>query len=192
MIRDVSKILVVDSEHTCYDNNDFPYGEKSDIIQIGWCWLLLPALEITKPQMLYVKPTRSQISDYCTDLTGITYKQVKSAPPLAQVCQTLINNHGTRSRPWFTWGFDMPDLKQECEELGANFPFSESYHNAQDLASICLGVPLRTSLKSALSLLNLSFEGRHHQAPDDAYNTAKIVKLFSAPKEQRLDLNKVK
>ncbi len=187
MIRDVSKICLVDSEHSCFDNNIFPHGEQSDIIQIGWCWLLLPSLEITKPQMLYVKPTRSKISDFCTELTGILPKQVMSAQPLANVCQNLINNHGTKARPWMTWGNDAPGLQQECEELGANFPFSESYFNAQDLASILLGLPLRMGLDAALRLMDMSFEGRHHQAPDDAYNLARIVRYFSLPTDERYD-----
>lgn len=191
MIRDVSKVLVVDSEHSCFEDHKFPIGQQSDIIQIGWCWLLLPSLEITKPQFLYVKPTRSQISEYCTELTGILPKQVNSAPPLAHVCQTLINKHGTKARPWFTWGFDMPGLKQECDELGATFPFSESYANAQDLASIFLGMPLRMGLDAALRLMDMSFEGRHHQAPDDAYNLARIIRQMSYPTNERYDYNRI-
>jgi len=192
MIRDITKVLCCDTEHTCYENEDFPHGEQSDIIQIGWCWILFPSLEITKPQMLYVKPTRSRVSDYCTELTGILPKQVMSAPPLAHVCQTLINNHGTRARPWMTWGFDMPGLKQECEELGANFPFSESYANAQDLSSIFLGMPLRMGLDPALRLMDMSFIGRHHQAPDDAYNLARIIQKISLPVNERYDYGKIR
>jgi len=191
MIRDISKVLLVDSEHTCYDNQLFPAGEQSDIIQIGFCWLNLPTLEITKPEMLYVKPTRSNVSDYCIELTGITHKQVTGAPPLAHVCQTLINKHGTKARPWMTWGFDMEGLKQECEELGAIFPFSESYINAQDMASIILGLPLRMGLDASLRLMDMSFKGRHHQAPDDAYNLARIVRLCSVPIEERFDYKRI-
>lgn len=187
MIRDISKVLCLDSEATCYPNDIFPTGEQSDIIQIGWCWLSLPSLEITKPQMLYVKPTRSRVSEYCTELTGILPKQVISAPPLAQVCKTLINKHGTKARPWMTWGFDAEGLQQECTDFGVEmFPFSESYINAQDMASIILGLPLRMGLDASLRLLNMSFEGRHHQAPDDAYNLARIVKICCLPTAQRL------
>jgi len=187
MIRDISKVLLCDTEHTCYDGGLFPNGEKSDIIQIGWCWLTLPSLEITKPQMMYVKPTRSRISEYCIDLTGILPKHVASAPPLAHVCQTLINKHGTKARPWMTWGYDIDGLRQECDELGANFPFSESYINAQDLASIILGLPLRTGLDMGLRMMDMSFQGRHHQAPDDAYNLARIVRMCSVATEDRYD-----
>jgi inhibitor of KinA sporulation pathway (predicted exonuclease) len=176
MIRDINKILCVDTEHSCYENNNFPQDEKSDIIQIGWCWLMLSDLSITTPQMLYVRPTRSQISSYCTNLTGIKPHQVMKAPILNDACQTLINKHGTKARPWMTWGFDMPGLKQECNELQANFPFSESYFNAQDLASIFLGLPLRTNLSKALNILNMTFEGKQHKATDDSYNLARIVR----------------
>lgn len=191
MIRDISKVLLVDTEHTCYDNQMFPRGEQSDIIQIGWCWLMLPSLEITKPQMLYVKPTRSRISTYCTDLTGIVPKQVTGAPPLAHVCRTLINKHGTKARPWMTWGYDIEGLQKECAELGADFPFSESYINAQDMASILLGLPLRMGLDASLRLLDMSFEGIHHQAHDDAYNLARIVKRCCTPERQRFDYNRI-
>ena len=191
MIRDISKVLCVDTEHSCYADGIFPHGETSDIIQIGWCWLLLPSLEITKPQMLYVKPTRSHISEYCTDLTGITHKQVVNAPPLAQVCQTLINKHGTKARPWMTWGYDIEGLKKECQDLGANFPFSESYINAQDLASIILGLPLRMGLDASIRLLNMSFNGTHHQAPDDAFNLARIARECCVSDEDRYDYNRI-
>ena len=186
MIRDISKILMVDTEHSCYENNNFPNDEQSDIIQIGFCWLMLPSLEITKPRTLYVRPTRSKISEYCTQLTGITPKQVASAPTLSDVCQTIIK-HGTKARPWMTWGYDIEGLRQECEELNANFPFSESYINAQDLASIILGMPLRTGLDNALKMLDMSFEGRHHQSPDDAYNLARVVRELVVSTPYRFD-----
>ena len=192
MIRDISKVLLCDTEHTCYENGVFPGGEISDIIQIGWCWLSLPSLEISKPQHLFVKPTRSRVSEYCIELTGITPKQVVTAPPLAHVCQTLINKHGTKARPWMTWGFDADGLRQECLELGVEtFPFSESYINAQDMASIILGLPLRMGLDATLRLMNMSFEGRHHQAPDDAYNLARIVRQCALPTESRYDYKRV-
>lgn len=191
MIRDITKVLCLDTEHTCYENGLFPHGEQSDIIQIGWCWLLLPSLEITKPQMLYVRPTRSRISDYCVELTGITHKQVMSAPPLAHVCQTLINKHGTRARPWMTWGYDIEGLKAECEAFGATFPFSESYINAQDMASILLGLPLRMGLDATLRLMDMSFIGNHHQAPDDAYNLARIVQKCCTPTTERYDYKRI-
>lgn len=178
VIRDVTKILICDSEHTCCEKGEFPDGEQQDIIQLGWCWLNLLTMEISPQKYFYVKPTRSRINDYCTELTGILPKHVKSAAPLAHVCRSLINNHGTKARPWMTWGFDMEYLKQECHDLNADFPFSESYFNAQDLASILLGFPLRTGLDEALRLLNMSFDGKRHSAPDDAFNTAKIVRTF--------------
>lgn len=192
MIRDISKVLMIDTESTCYDQGNFPPEEQSDIIQIGWCWLSLPTLEISKPEFLYVKPTRSKVSEYCTELTGITYKQVNSAPPLAHVCKTLITKHGTKARPWMTWGYDMEGLQKECNELGVEqFPFSESYINAQDMASIILGLPLRMGLDMALRLMDMSFKGRHHQAPDDAYNLARIVKMCTLPQEDRYDYQRL-
>jgi inhibitor of KinA sporulation pathway (predicted exonuclease) len=192
MIRDITKVLCLDTEHTCYEDNAFPPGEQSDIIQIGWCWLMLPSLEITKPEWMYVKPTRSRVSEYCTELTGITYKQVNSAPPLAHVCKTLINKHGTKARPWMTWGYDAVGLQKECDELEVeHFPFSESYTNAQDMASIILGLPLRMGLDMSLRLMGMSFEGRHHQAPDDSYNLARIVKECVLPTEDRYDYKRL-
>ncbi|PVG02988.1 hypothetical protein CPB86DRAFT_779865 [Serendipita vermifera] len=68
-----SHMLVVDLEATCW-NGPKPPGEDNEIIEIGWALINLKANPPTIEQngTYLVKPTRSKVSDFCTELTTIT------------------------------------------------------------------------------------------------------------------------
>ncbi len=71
MARKLDKIIVVDIEATCWENK-VPEGMESDIIEIGICLLDIHTGEISDNRGIIVRPERSTISPFCTELTTIT------------------------------------------------------------------------------------------------------------------------
>ena len=71
MARDLSLILIVDVECTCWPTEP-PPGETSEIIEIGLALVDVPALQILQTGDIMVRPQRSKVSDYCTQLTTLT------------------------------------------------------------------------------------------------------------------------
>ena len=71
MAKLLDKIVVVDIEATCWEGK-LPEGMISDIIEVGVCLLDVETGEITDNRGILVKPERSTISPFCTELTTIT------------------------------------------------------------------------------------------------------------------------
>src|SRR3954452_20346901 len=77
MARDLSLMLVVDVECTCWPApGDPPKGQHSDIIEIGLALIDVAGLQVLQTGTLLVKPERSSVSEYCTQLTTLTQAQV--------------------------------------------------------------------------------------------------------------------
>jgi hypothetical protein len=76
-----SSILVVDLEATCWEYiQDRPRGEVNEIIEIGWALVDLTQSPpvTTQDGTILVKPTRSNVSQFCTELTTITAELLES------------------------------------------------------------------------------------------------------------------
>lgn len=177
MINKRDRIIVCDVEMTCYPDDKFPEGEKREIIQIGYAFLNPITLQISQPMDIIVRPQRSRISDYCTELTGLDWNTVRRGIPYQDAVKFFMKNAATRSSVWSAWGKDDECFIQMSQEFNAIYPFSDHYINIQELFWIMRNTPtIRPSLKRAAEELGLVFEGRWHNAKDDAYNTACILR----------------
>lgn len=180
MIKDVSKILVVDLELTCWDGLP-PEGEQPEIIQVGWAWVRTDTLDLVDKGMVMVKPQRSKVSERCTALTGITPKMAKGGIPFQDMCKFIVRKLGCRSRPWAAWGDDEVAVRAQCADMGAEFPFSESCVNVQLMYTLALGIDKpRPSLESAMADLGIAPCGEAHRADNDAWDTAAILRRILA------------
>jgi hypothetical protein len=99
-----SSILVVDLEATCWEtNHDRPPGEVDEIIEIGWALVDLtqsPPLTIQDGTVL-VKPTRSNVSKFCTELTTITAELLESeGVSLQEAFRILETDLHSRKLAW--------------------------------------------------------------------------------------------
>ncbi|MCE0760081.1 exonuclease domain-containing protein [Marinobacter sp. G11] len=87
-------ILVVDLEATCWENQTTPAGDAQsvhimEIIEIG-CALATRQGELLDARSFLVRPTRHPIlSDFCTELTGITQSMVEGAPALSEAIEAM-------------------------------------------------------------------------------------------------------
>jgi len=175
-IMNYKKFLVIDFELTCWDNND--NTNISEIIEIGIVELDSNNMEILRTGQYFVKPNFSEISKYCSQLTGITDKKLKHAFLYDKIAEILKNKWGTKNKTWMAWGIDLKSAIDNDNLYNIENTFSYSYVNLSHIFSIKHKNKKATNLKEALKYYNLEFEGREHSALSDAINTAKLAKLL--------------
>lgn len=159
--KNLTKINFIDLEMLCW--GDKPVGE---IIQVGVCQLDLKDNTL-KTDSYYVKPSSGiEVSEYCTQLTGITNKQVyKQGRPLEDVMKTVFKKYG-KNYIFAAWGRDDKTLAKEGIVL-------DNYLNYAMLFRAKYGEG-KVGQKSAQLALGIPFSGRQHDAGWDAYNLANL------------------
>jgi inhibitor of KinA sporulation pathway (predicted exonuclease) len=176
MEKKLDQILVIDIEATCWNNGDRPDNETSDIIEIGICPLDVQSRERVKKHSILVKPERSTVSLFCTELTTLTQEIVDQGVSFAEACNILTKQFDSQQRVWASYGdYDRNQFQLQCQEMRVNYPFGTRHINVKTLLAIALGLPKEVEILQALKLLNLSLEGTLHRGGDDAWNIAQIL-----------------
>lgn len=170
------KITVIDIEATCWEDDQIPENQEREIIEIGICKLNMSDGSIEDKRSYFVKPYKSEVSEYCTQLTGITAEKLeKEGIPFQEACSRIKNRYNSHVRTYSGYGgFDKEIIENQCREMGIRFPFSDTYIDLKILISLMKGEKPRGLLKE-LQARNLEFEGNNHSGADDAYNTAKLL-----------------
>jgi inhibitor of KinA sporulation pathway (predicted exonuclease) len=169
-------VNIIDVEATCWDGPP-PPGQSNEIIEIGVCVLELATLERVGKRGIVVKPARSEVSAFCTQLTGWTPEAVADGVPLAEAGRILRKDFRSDSRTWLSWGdYDRKQFQRECATKGVPYPFGSRHINAKVVFGNALNNGKRLGMDGALRLLGLRLEGRHHNGADDAWNIALVVK----------------
>jgi len=167
-----AEALYLDLEWTCW-NSPPPLGMKQEIIEIGIVVMDLNELRMLDEASYFVRPCRWEISQKCTDLTGITDQDIRNARPFAEVLQDLLKRFHPKERPCCTWGDDMPVLARACSSVGQMNPFRRSI----DLSRVFQGafaIKENVGLRTATEMLAMTFDGIPHGALPDARNTAMV------------------
>ncbi|MFG2332556.1 exonuclease domain-containing protein [Streptomyces sp. NPDC048604] len=166
---------VVDVEATCWDGQP-PPGAVSEIIEIGLTVVDLAAGRRLGRHRILVRPARSRVSPFCTELTGLTQEEVDGGVPFADACRLLAAEHGAGVRPWASWGdYDRNQFTRQCAAAGVRYPFGRVHTNAKAVFTQTYGLRKRPGMARALSVAGLPLEGRHHRGEDDAWNIAALV-----------------
>ncbi|MDX2672090.1 3'-5' exonuclease [Streptomyces fimicarius] len=166
---------VVDVEATCWEGQP-PPGQVSEIIEIGLTVVDLRAGERLAKHRLLVRPVRSTVSRFCTELTGLTQTEVDGGLPFAEACRVLAAEHRTGRLPWASWGdYDRNQFTRQCRATGAEYPFGQRHTNAKIAFTAAYGLRRRPGMAQALEVAGLPLEGRHHRGDDDAWNIAALV-----------------
>jgi len=175
MARRLDQIIVIDVESTCWDGPP-PVGQESEIIEIGVCGLDLGTLERVEREDIFVRPERSVVSAFCTDLTGLTQEQVASGVPFSQACAILKKRFRTKDRTWASYGdYDRRQFERQCGDRGIGYPFGPTHINVKNLFALTFRLPREVGMAEALELLGRPLEGTHHRGGDDAWNIAGIL-----------------
>lgn len=166
---------VVDVEATCWSEQP-PPGQVNEIIEIGLSVVDLDTLERVGKHRILVKPERSQISPFCTELTGLTQAEVDGGVSFEQACRQLARDHQAGERPWASWGdYDRKQFERQCQASGAPYPFGRRHLNAKLVFAEANGLRKRPGMAQALQMAGLPLEGRHHRGDDDAWNIAALI-----------------
>lgn len=175
MARKLDHIVVIDVESTCWEGAP-PEGEESEIIEIGVCALDMASGERVGREDILVRPHRSSISPFCTQLTTLTQGQVDGGITFAEACARLTSAYATRDRVWVSYGdYDRRQFERQCAAWGIPYPFGPSHLNVKTLFALTHRLPREVGMDHALALLDLPLEGTHHRAGDDAWNIAQIL-----------------
>lgn len=169
-------VLVVDLEATCWLGHP-PEGQRSEIIEIGIAALDLASAEIIKRGTVLVKPTVSEISGFCTELTHITPELVEAeGVTFAEACDWLRDEYQSHRRLWVSWGsYDLKMMELECKLRNQPYPFTSYHQNLKRIYAKISKTKHGLGLSMAIKTLGWEFEGSHHRGGDDAYNTARIA-----------------
>lgn len=175
------KIFIIDLEATCWDDKEKGFQQKnSEIIQIGIVLVDLKLNKILQKESFYVKPKVMDISDYCTKLTGIKKEDLENSPGLKTVLKKVRKSFGNfhiSNNLWGSWGYyDLKQLEKETLNKGINKETFSAYNyiDLSKMFAIQNQLNKRPSVKKALEIKGLRFEGLQHDALNDAYNTARL------------------
>lgn len=176
MAKKLDKILIVDVEATCWQGK-IPHGMENEIIEIGICLLDVNSGEISDSRGILVKPEKSVVSPFCTELTTITPEIVnQEGISFKDACNILRNEYQSQSRAWASFGaYDYNQFQRQCLSTGFPFPFGPSHINVKTLFALKKKLVHEQGMAGALAILDIPLEGTHHRGIDDAKNIAKIL-----------------
>ena len=170
-----NKILVIDVEATCW-NHAVPDGMENEIIEIGLCLLDLRTKQPEGKRSIMVKPKRSTVSEFCTELTTITPEMADKGISFRQACQILVDEYDAPDLPWASYGqYDKNQFMRQCRSFGVEYPFSDEHYNVKTSIAYARNWPKSIGMNGALAKLKLPLIGTHHRGHDDAWNIARIL-----------------
>lgn len=170
------KIIIIDLEATCWQSA-VPHGQENEIIEIGLAVLDSETGAITQNQGILIKPQRSGVSPFCTELTTITQDLLyKNGVPLEEAIERLVAEYNPDLYTWASYGqYDLNMLKKQCKSFGIPYPMGDGHINVKVWFGEKFGLQKPTGMNGALHLLDIPLEGTHHRGIDDAKNIAKIL-----------------
>lgn len=171
--------IILDLEATCWQGNSM--DRRPEVIELGACRVNGYREWIDRFQS-FVRPVDNpRLSSYCTDLTGITQQQVDKARPFESVFSRFEDWYFEIDQPQLlcTWGAkDMEIIRAECARHQVDDSFLPHCINLKAQYASFLRLHREAGLMKALEMTGLDFEGSHHRALDDAYNTTKLFLHF--------------
>ncbi len=175
MAKRLDQILVIDVESTCWQGAP-PDGQVSEIIEIGLCMVDVKRLERLEQRSILVKPQRSEISAFCTELTTLRSEMFAEAVSFSEAVRILKTEYHTKSRLWSSWGdYDRRQFERNCQEYDVPYPFGSGHLNIKTLFAAAHGLSHEIGLDAACKQIELSMEGTPHRGHDDAWNIAGVL-----------------
>lgn len=171
--------LILDLEATCWQGNVM--DREQEVIEIG-AYRLDGYGEWVDQFQAFVRPVlHPRLSPYCIDLTGIQQDQVSKAKPFSQVFADFEAWYFDVDTPHVmcTWGAGDKDLLiEESHRHDMDSAFLPHCINLKTQFATIHQLPKVIGLLKAVEFSDLEFEGQHHRALDDAYNTARLFKQY--------------
>lgn len=71
--------VVVSIATTCDENNSYVTPDSSELILLAWTFVSASTLDIISSRSIYIRPTNTPITPWCTQIHGITWEHVRDA-----------------------------------------------------------------------------------------------------------------
>ncbi len=181
-------ILTIDIEHTCMPEAEQPQDYHGQIIEIGAAWVTLEG-EVTDTFEVFVQ-AENPVTEFCTELTGITQENVDTGLPYPAAMQALAEfaSKHPGETTWASWGAgDLKCLVRDCAHHGVENPLEGWTHrnlkkewckSNRALLKEKVGNGRKVKqvgMATALAVSGFALEGPHHRALSDVLNIAKLL-----------------
>ncbi len=182
-------IAVVDLECTCSDTNagdDTITDPEMETIEVGAVMLRRHDFNVVDTFCRFVHPVvHHELTDFCTELTSISQRDVDSAPQFPEVYWRFLEwlAHWQAAQ-WGSWGnFDAYQVRKDARRHGIDeeLDMLPAHVNVKAWWSKRMGMK-RVGLGRAVQTAGLTFEGRAHRGIDDARMIAKLLPGVGWPK----------
>jgi inhibitor of KinA sporulation pathway (predicted exonuclease) len=170
--------LIVDLEATCSNDGSVPRHEM-EIIEIGAAMQSHRTFEVESEFQSFVRPVRHpELTEFCTELTGITQGDVAAAPLFRHALEAMKEwLYAFDDSLFCSWGdYDRNQVLQDCGFHRVAYPFRSGHLNLKAEFSRALDRKKKLGIVEAVRFLGMEFEGSHHRGLDDARNIARIVR----------------
>ncbi|MEM8973515.1 MAG: 3'-5' exonuclease [Pseudomonadota bacterium] len=183
-----STLLIVDLEATCSSDPAIPPG-KMETIEIGAVVVETKQFQIVTEYQCFIRPVRNPVlTDFCTELTGISQAMVSDAGSFFEVFGAFEDwiGQSAATAAFCSWGaYDRRQLEQDCAMHGR--PYTMPPHaNLKELFSVRQNSKKRFGMARALQLCGVELAGQHHRALDDAKNIAQLLPWIVGERTIRL------
>lgn len=173
-----SNILVVDLEATCSSDN-FILPESMEVIEIGAVWVSAQGEFIGQFQS-YVRPIANPVlTTFCADLTGIEQHEIDRASTWLEVAvdfSRFVAQFDSSRNYWGSWGnYDKKQIERECSRHQIENPLLDMPHENLKSNFAKNRKIKQVGMATALKIVGLSIEGKHHRAISDAFNIARLL-----------------
>ena len=181
-------VWVVDVECTCWETREEQNGSPNEIIEIGMCGLSVQTGEIVHPKSFVVKPRFTEVSPFCTQLTGWTQEEIDAGLDIEDALENIKKELPIKKDDiWFSCGeFDRKKLTgtapgslfwlYKIQRWDNPFDLLRTHFNIKTLFALKHKLFKEKDMAQMLQHLGLPLEGTHHRGLDDALNIAKIVR----------------
>ncbi|CAD8057672.1 unnamed protein product [Paramecium primaurelia] len=191
-LQGFDNIIILDFEATCIREADKKYLQE--IIEFPAQVYNIQERKVIKEFSKYIKPIENPIlSEFCTELTGITQQQVDEGIPLDQAINEFMQFiQGLQKCCILTCGdYDLNLLKKEGARKGIPIQKELQYYiNIKKVFPKSLRNPKHYKdpcMVEMLKLCGLDLLGRHHSGIDDVKNITRIVHYLINEKNFQFD-----
>lgn len=152
------------------------------IIQVGWCVGTIDKIEYSNS--CYINPNE-QLNPRIIQLTGITQNMVDNLGCKLEECYMELCKE-YKENPWFinplTWGGgDTATLRDQLGMNSDRWIFGRRWIDVKTIYQayrLNQGLSIQSGLAKSLHRLGGQFQGRKHDAENDARNTLKAFQLL--------------
>lgn len=173
------RALCIDTELSCWEDATYQKKQTLEVFEYGMAIIDLDKMRISRSGRYYVKNERHEVSDFCTQLTGITQKKLSNQGfSLQVVTKMLAEKWGSRNKnvPILAWGDERVWVERDCQAKNTPYPFHNGLINlAHYFRFNQPNLPRNLSLFDACTQMNADIVHPIHSAQSDAETLANLA-----------------